>query len=74
MWGGSEVIGTLNCDVSVAELCLDWSSPLVPPSMTIGADAGVAAIVTNRVGYGEYFAGVAGPVGLVGEFLSTVLC
>ena len=73
MWGGSGVTGALNCDAPAAELCLDWSIPLVPPSMAIGADADDAAIVSDRVGYGEYFAGVVEPVGLVGEFLSTVL-
>ena len=64
----------LYCDALSAGLCIDWSIPLVPPSITIGSDADDAAIVSSRVGYGEYFAGVAEPVGLMGEFLSAVLC
>ena len=73
-WLGSGVMGALYCEMPAAELYLDWSKPFVPPNISIGSDAGDAAIVTGGIGYGAYFAVVAEPVGLVCELLSSILC
>ena len=72
--GGSGVVGALYCESPALMLCLDCSRPFVPPSSTIGSDAGNAAIMIDRVDYGAYFAAIAEPVGLVCELLSLFLC
>ena len=72
--GGSGAAGALYCELPAAKLCLDYSKPLVPSTITIGSDAGNAAIMTDAISYGAYFPTIAEPVGLVGEFLSMILC
>ena len=61
------------CKLPVAGLCLNWSNPLFPLSMSIRSDAGNSAIVTDGVGYGACFAIVALPVGLLVEFSAVFL-